>query len=109
MAFVARSAYTVFYGSMGWPFGENEVWAVSVTPLITPLAIPQGLWFLGLAFFMIALALVLVRSLIALARGDWETVARIAGSLTQEEEVISEMHLAEAAVGRGARAEGGEG
>ena len=58
MFLVTKGAYSVFYGSLGWPFGESEFWSVSITPLLTPLAIPQGLWLVGLILFLFALALV---------------------------------------------------
>lgn len=96
MLLVTKAAYSVFYGSMGWPFGDTEFWSVSITPLLTPLAIPQGFWFLGLLLFMFAISLVIVRSITALAKGDLITVARVAGPRTQDEEVEKELHLAEA-------------
>jgi TRAP-type C4-dicarboxylate transport system permease small subunit len=96
MLLVTKAAYSVFYGSLGWPFGDTEFWSVSITPLLTPLAIPQGLWFIGLLLFMFAVSLVLVRSVVALAKGDFATVARVAGPRTQDEEVAEEIHLAEA-------------
>ena len=97
MFFVTKGAFSVFYGSMGWPFGESEIWSVSVTPLVTPLAIPQGLWFFGLALFMFALALVLIRSALALFQGDLATPAQLAAPRSAEEEVREELHMAEAA------------
>lgn len=96
MLLVTKAAYSVFYGSMGWPFGESEFWSVSITPLLTPLAIPQGFWFLGLLLFMFAISLLIVRSMVALAKGDLATVARVVGPRTQDEEVEKELHLAEA-------------
>ncbi len=97
MFLLTKAAYSVFYGSLGWPFGETEFWSVSITPLLTPLAIPQGLWLLGLLMFMLTLALVLLRSLLALVRGDLREVSRVAGPRTAQEEVEEELHLAEAA------------
>ena len=96
MALVTKGAYSVFKGSLGWPFGETDFWSVSITPLLTPLAIPQGIWLLGLLLFMFALSLVLLRALVALAQGDLATVSRVAGPRTHEEEVKDELHMAEA-------------
>lgn len=108
MFLVTKGAYSVFYGSLGWPFGESEFWSVSITPLLTPLAIPQGLWLVGLILFLFALALVLIRSLAALAKGDLATVARVAGPRTHQEEVEEELQMAGAAHAESAARETGE-
>lgn len=108
MFLVTKAAYSVFYGSMGWPFGDTEFWSVSITPLLTPLAIPQGLWVLGLILFMFAIVLVLVRSVVALAKGDLAAVARVAGPRTQDEEVEEELHMAEATHAESVAREKGE-
>ncbi len=105
MTLVTLAAYTVFYGSLGWPFGESDFWSVSITPLLTPLALPQGLWFLGLVLFMVTLVLVLLRAVLALARGDLATVARLAGPRSHQEEVEEELHSVEAAQAEAAQAE----
>jgi TRAP-type C4-dicarboxylate transport system permease small subunit len=108
MFLVTKGAYSVFYGSLGAPFGDTEFWSVSITPLLTPLALPQGLWLLGMILFMFALALVFVRSLVALVKGDLATVARVAGPKTQQEEVDEELHMAEAAHAESIAREKGE-
>ncbi len=105
MALVTLAAYTVFYGSLGWPFGESDFWSVSITPLLTPLALPQGLWFLGLVLFMVTLVLVLLRAVLALARGDLATVSRLAGPRSHQEEIEEELHSAEATRDEAAQAE----
>lgn len=97
MFFVTKGAYSVFHGSLGWPFGDTDYWSVSITPLQTPLALPQGLWLIGLAFFLFALALVSIRAVVALAQGDLAAVSRVAGPRTHQEEVLEELHTAEAA------------
>lgn len=108
MFLVTKGAYSVFYGSLGAPFGETEFWSVSITPLLTPLALPQGLWLLGMLLFMFALALVFVRSLVALLKGDLATVARIAGPKTQQQEVDEELQMAETAHAESIAREKGE-
>ena len=108
MLLVTKAAYSVFYGSMGWPFGDTEFWSVSITPLLTPLAIPQGFWLLGLLLFMFAISLLLVRSVMALVKGDLATVARVIGPRTQDEEVKEELHIAEAAHAESVAREQGE-
>lgn len=106
MFFVTKGAYSVFYGSLGWPFGETDFWSVSVTPMQTRLAIPQGLWLMGLVFFLIALILVSIRSVVALVQGDLAAVSRIAGPRTHQEEVKEELQMAEAAHAESAARDG---
>lgn len=60
------------------------------TPLATPLYLPQGLWFVGLFFMCVVLALMLVRASVALVTGDIETVKAIAGVRSAQEEAQEE-------------------
>ena len=60
------------------------------TPLGTPLAIPQGLWFAGLVFMCLILALMLIRASVALVTGDIETVKAVAGVRSTQEEAEEE-------------------
>lgn len=60
------------------------------TPLGTPLAVPQGLWFAGLVFMCLILALMLIRASVALVTGDIETVKAIAGVRSTKEEAEEE-------------------
>ena len=60
------------------------------TPLGTPLAIPQGLWFAGLVFMCLILALMLIRASVALVTGDIETVKAITGVRSTKEEADEE-------------------
>lgn len=91
MGFVTYWAYRVFKGSLGAPFGDTDVWSLSITPLSTPLALPQGLWLLGLVLFMITAAVLLLRVLASLGRSDWAGVTRRAGTRTFAEEVEDEL------------------
>ncbi|MFN4168160.1 MAG: TRAP transporter small permease, partial [Pannonibacter phragmitetus] len=59
-------------------------------PLGTPLALPQGLWFGGLVFMCLILALMLIRSSVALVTGDIETVKLVAGMRSTKEEAEEE-------------------
>jgi hypothetical protein len=80
-------------------------WSKSITPLLTPLAIPQFFWMVGLVMFVLNLFLVLVRIALALATGDLLTVGTVAGARTQEEEFEEEMrslHLERATLAAGA-------
>ena len=65
--------------------------AKSMTPLKTPLWIPQGLWVIGLIFFVIVIVLLIARSLQALLGGDLQTVSRLIGTRTLDEEVAAEI------------------
>jgi TRAP-type C4-dicarboxylate transport system permease small subunit len=66
-------------------------WSKSITPLLTPLAIPQFFWIAGLVIFVLNLFLVLLRVMLALLIRDYVTVGMVAGARTQEEEFEDEM------------------
>lgn len=66
-------------------------WNRSNTPLRTPLSLPQMPWVFGLALFMFSICVALVRSSIALARGDYATLRQTAGVASQDEEIESEL------------------
>ena len=66
-------------------------WSKSITPLLTPLAIPQFFWIIGLILFVLNLFLVLLRAGLALTIGDLGTVASVAGARTQQEELEDEL------------------
>lgn len=70
--------------------------AESLSPLSTPLVVPQALWVLGLVMFLAIALLLLVRALAALASGDLATVRRLIGSRTLREGVAAEIGEAEA-------------
>ncbi len=74
---------------------ENNLifWSKSITPLQTPLAVPQGFWLLGLVLFCLTLLLVLVATVVALLKGDLNLVNRISGMRSIEEEVEEETHV----------------
>jgi TRAP-type mannitol/chloroaromatic compound transport system permease small subunit len=63
----------------------------SNTPLRLPLAWAQLPWFGGIALFGLALVLAVLRTLVALVRGDYATAAATAGAITQDEEIKSEI------------------
>jgi TRAP-type mannitol/chloroaromatic compound transport system permease small subunit len=70
-------------------------WAKSITPMQTPLAVPQFFWVAGLVLFCVTLVALLLRCAVAMGKGDINTVARLAGARTQIEEVDEEIHLSE--------------
>jgi TRAP-type C4-dicarboxylate transport system permease small subunit len=63
----------------------------SNTPLRIPLAWPQLPWFGGIALFATALVLAVLRTLLALLRGDYATASATSSAVTQDEEVESEL------------------
>ena len=67
-----------------------ENWSRSITPLQTPLAIPQSLWLAGLLLFSFTLLLIVTATVVALLRGNLATVQRLAGVRTVSEEVEEE-------------------
>jgi TRAP-type C4-dicarboxylate transport system permease small subunit len=76
----------------------------SNTPLRVPLAWAQLPWFAGLALFALALTLAVLRTTMALMRGDYATVAATAGAISQDEEVENELEdlgIAKDRVGHG--------
>jgi len=85
MSFLMRKAFGVFWTS--WTGNST-----STTTLLTPLWIPQLLWFLGLALFVVTLSFVLLYTLVALIRRDTGLVQRIAGAMSAQEEIVQETH-----------------
>lgn len=83
MGFLTYYAYDVVATSIAQNSHAN-------TPLATPLYLPQGLWFLGLVFMCVVLALMLLRASVALVTGDIETVKAIAGVRSTQEEAEEE-------------------
>ena len=79
------AVYLSYYGSQvaltSW-----QMQSAANTPLGTPLWIPQTLWFAGLAWFVIVLALMLLRASTALVTGDVATLKAIAGAKSAVEE-----------------------
>ena len=65
------------------------------TPLATPLWIPQGLWFLGLVWMCLVLALMLVRASVALVTGDITVLKDLCGVRSVEEEAQEEAEIGE--------------
>lgn len=62
----------------------------SITPMRTPLAIPQIPWLAGWLFFVVCGALLLVAALIALLRGDPGHADRLIGIKSIDEQIEDE-------------------
>ena len=86
----------VFVGILTW-----QAWVVletslafearSTTPLQTPLWIPQLLWLIGLALFVFSWIPLFLRVLLALLAGDDDTVHRLGGARSLDEDAADEM------------------
>lgn len=87
---VLLTYYASFVVETSWRQG-----AAANTPLATPLWIPQGLWFLGLLWMCVVLALMLVRASVALVTGDITTVKDLCGVRSAEEEAQEEAEAGE--------------
>lgn len=88
--------FMAFFAVIAWHgLGVLETsWRVdahSLSPLGTPLVVPQALWMIGLALFLLIALVLFARASLAFATGDLATVRRLVGSRTLSEEVKSEL------------------
>jgi TRAP-type C4-dicarboxylate transport system permease small subunit len=93
---VSLAALAVFVGFLVWRAAvlvetTIELGARSVTPMRTPLIVPQGLWLIGLVVFLLVILLTLVRTVVALARRDFLAVQRAAGAAGVQDEAEDEL------------------
>lgn len=91
---VALVGLAVFFYPLTWRIwlmlqDNIQFWTKSITPLQTPIAIPQALWFAGMLIFCATVLLVFVAALVRLLRGDLSGVHDIAGVPTLDEEMDS--------------------
>lgn len=84
IALIAWHGYGVFQTS--WALG-----AQSLSPLGTPLVLPQLLWVLGFVMFLAIALILFVRALMALITGDLATMRRLIGSRSLSEELEAEL------------------
>jgi TRAP-type C4-dicarboxylate transport system permease small subunit len=92
MILLTRHGYAVFMQSLT---ADTH----SMSALAIRLAIPQAIWVLGLALFVVVALLLLIRGALALVAGDNSTIVRLLGSRSATEEV--EHELDQAAAGHG--------
>lgn len=101
VALLAFASLIAWHGAgvlaQSWQLGAR-----SNSSLAVPLALPQALWWLGYAGFVLCAALVLARAAFALARGDLVAANRLIGARTIEEDAADE--LANALAARGEKA-----
>lgn len=78
-------------------YGASVFWfsfvkrSTAMTPMQTPMWIPQGLWLLGLGLFFITSVTMIIVVGRCLLNGDAAQVNRLAGSFTVEEEALDEI------------------
>ncbi len=84
IALLTIKSVTVFTDSL-------EFNSTAMTTLATPLWIPQLFWLSGLIFFLFTLVFITCYTLVALLHRDLQTVARIAGVMSVEEELEEEV------------------
>lgn len=91
---VALAGLAVFFFPLTWQVAgmvqqSYQFWTKSITPLQTPIAIPQSLWFFGMLVFCATILLVFIVALTRLLRGDMAGVHDVAGVPTLDEEMQS--------------------
>jgi TRAP-type C4-dicarboxylate transport system permease small subunit len=86
-ALLVIHGWEVFYQS--WSRG-----AKAMTPLLTPMWIPQGLWLAGLGVFLVSCVVFLAYSLWFVATGRLREARALIGVVTAEEEAGSEIEEA---------------
>jgi TRAP-type C4-dicarboxylate transport system permease small subunit len=102
---LALALTTFFFGFTAWFAWAHLMRSVSLgarsmTPLQTPLVIPQSLWVAGLICFVALAVLLWLRALLAVVAGDLVTSARLIGSRTARQEVEQEIAEAQAILSR---------
>lgn len=92
-AFFLFMALTTYYG---WKVVAQSIAsdARSISAIGTPLALPQAVWFGGLVFALLTIALLFVRGAMALVRGDFAKIAALIGSKAVIEDVDAEIAAA---------------
>jgi TRAP-type mannitol/chloroaromatic compound transport system permease small subunit len=89
VALIAFMVFAWILTTQGWVMFEQsfELGSRSLTPLETPLALPQFLWVTGFGFFFIVMLLLLIRAVTAFAIGRIGDVQRLLGSRTALQEL----------------------
>jgi TRAP-type mannitol/chloroaromatic compound transport system permease small subunit len=106
--FLALIVFTAFMALVTWYAGAVlaetvAVGARSMSPLATPLVIPQTLWVLGLLSVVLIGVLLLLAAAAAVLRGQAAVARRLIGSRTVTEELEEEFQLDEPVRAKGGR------
>lgn len=81
-----------FVAYRGWflLLDSYEFGSRAITPLRTPLAIPQTIWFFGMAFAVFTGAVLILIGLGGLLKGDWKLINERMGIPTVNEQIEDE-------------------
>jgi TRAP-type C4-dicarboxylate transport system permease small subunit len=93
---IAMAAFGLFIAVLSWYafFKVMDTFANSsrsVTPLQTPLIIPQGLWLFGLLFCLFCAVCLFIAAILKLRQGDAEGFNQLVGAKSVDEEIQSEL------------------
>jgi TRAP-type C4-dicarboxylate transport system permease small subunit len=94
--FAGLALFVAFFGLIarhGWNVVEQS-WSAgsrSQSALQTPTVIPQGIWLLGLALFVVVGVVLFIHALRRAARGEAGAVAAAIGTRSAEEDVKAEV------------------
>ena len=80
------AGYAGFLLSDTYEYGSR-----AITPLRTPLAIPQTLWFSGMVFAVITGTVLIITGLIGIFKRDWRSVSERLGIPTVDEQIKDEI------------------
>jgi len=88
LALLALGAFAAFCAWAAWSLVDESLLfgAVDNSALRVPLAIPQGLWFAGIAAFCVMIAVLALESLLSILLGRAAELDRLLGSRTLEDE-----------------------
>jgi TRAP-type C4-dicarboxylate transport system permease small subunit len=79
IASIAAFALFLVWQGAGLLAQSHKLNAVSPTPLLTPMVIPQAIWLAALAFFLLAAVVLLLQVLVRALRGEAERVGEMVG------------------------------
>jgi TRAP-type C4-dicarboxylate transport system permease small subunit len=93
VALVGLAVLVIALADRAWELVSDNLsgWNRSNTPLRVPLAYPQLPWFFGFALFLLAMTIAVLRSSVAMVRGDFAKVSDTVGIPSQDEEVKGEL------------------
>jgi TRAP-type C4-dicarboxylate transport system permease small subunit len=93
VALIGLTVLVIALADRSWELVSDNLsgWNRSNTPLRVPLPYPQLPWFFGFALFLLAIAIAVLRSSVAMVRGDYAKVSDTVGIPSQDEEVKVEL------------------
>ena len=102
MGFLALGFFLILACTQAYSVWKNsfDYDSVSITPLVTPLDIPQGFWLLGLLFFVFCFIALFLRVAQGLVQRDWVKVSQLISARSLEEEISEETEHARTEIER---------